>query len=323
MTPKKKVLICGASGFIGRNIFNRFIQNPDFEVYGTYFKSTPSPLLLQHSKSRLLQADLTHHGDVQRVIQGMDVVIQAAATTSGANDIVNKPYYHVTDNAVMNSFIFRACFEHKVKQVVFFSCTVMYSEQTKPVRESDFEYEIIDPYFGIGWTKVYIEKMCEFYSKIGPTRYTAIRHSNIYGPYDKFDLERSHVFGATLAKVMKAEEGKSIKVWGTGEEKRDLLHVSDLVRLLEAVIDIQDSPFELFNVGSGNQISIGDLVEKIIKSSGKKLKIAYDSSKPTIKTNISLDSAKARKFFNWSPRISLEEGIKETIEWYKASMFHL
>lgn len=162
--------------------------------------------------------------------------------------------------------------------------------------------------------------MCKFFSRQGRTKHSVLRQSNIYGPHDKFDLERSHVFGATLTKVMKAKDGDSIKVWGTGEEKRDLLYISDLVKLIEEVIDKQDSTFELFNVGFGAMISVGELVEKVIKFSGKRLKIEYDQSKPTIKINLALDSTKARNFFDWSPKISLEEGIKKTIRWYKKNI---
>src|SRR3989338_6039011 len=187
----------------------------------------------------MIKADLTDKDDVNNAVKGMDLLIQAAATTSGAKDIVTKPYYHVTDNAIMNSLIFRAAFEYNLSHVLFFSCTVMYRSSDRPVKETDFDAnkDIFPKYFGVGWTKVYIEKMCEFYSKIGKTKFTAARHSNIYGPYDKFDLEKSHVFAATMAKVMAANDGDKITVWGTGEEKRDLLHVSDLLHFVELVLD--------------------------------------------------------------------------------------
>ncbi len=194
-------------------------------------------------------------------------MIQAPATTSGAKDIVTKPYIHVADNAVMNSLLFRSAHDHGVEQVIFFSCTVMYPEKEKPVREEDFNYEISPKYFGVGWTKVYLEKMCEFYSSIGNTKYTAIRHSNIYGPHDKYDLEKSHVFGATVTKVMTAKDGR-ITVWGEGTEERDLLYVEDLVRFVGLVMARQKNKFDLVNVGLGKSVSVTELVQKIIQHSG-------------------------------------------------------
>lgn len=314
---KKKILICGSTGFIGKNLAKCFAEKDEYEVYGTYLNSNP----FENSKVKFVKADLTNNEDVHKVVEGMDVIIQAAATTSGAKDIVTKPYYHVTDNAVMNSLIFRAAFEQKISNVVFFSCTVMYSSSDRPLKETDFDanQELYHSYFGIGWTKVYIEKMSEFYSRIGNAKYTVIRHSNIYGPHDKFDLERSHVFGATMTKVMTTNNGK-IVVWGTGEEERDLLYISDLVAFVELVVAKQKSKYELYNVGCGSSVSVNDLIKKIIIHSGRDIRIEHDLSKPHLKTKLCLDTMKAKKSLGWIPKVSLDEGIQKTMEWYTANI---
>jgi len=316
---KAKVLVCGATGFIGRNLIERLSARDDMEVYGTYFKTQPIGSITHGDKVSFANVDLTNADQVNRVIEGKDIVIQAAAVTSGARDIVTKPYIHVTDNAVMNSLIFRACYESKVDHVVFFSCSTMYPNQEIPVKEEDFDYRIIDKYFGVGWTKVYIEKMCEFYPRISNTKYTAIRHSNIYGPHDKYDLERSHVFGATVTKVMNAKDGKVV-VWGDGSEERDLLYVSDLVDFVERVLEYQEAPFELINVGYGSSVSIKHLVERIIEISGIELTIEFDTTKPTIKFSVTMDIEKARKRYGWEPKVSLEDGIRKTLSWYRENV---
>lgn len=315
---KRKILVSGATGFIGRNVIESLAKKDDFEVYGTYLNSEP----VDNPRIKMMRADLRNKDDVNRTIQGMDIIIQAAATTTGAKDVITRPYHHVTDNAVMNSLIFRAAHEHNVSHVVFFSCTTMYQSSDVAVKETDFDanQEIYPSYFGVGWTKVYIEKMCEFYARLGNTKFTVIRHSNIYGPYDKFDLERSHVFGATMTKVMTAAGGSKIVVWGDGSEERDLLYVSDLVNFVELVIDKQESKFELYNVGYGSFVSVNNLVKKIITSSNKDLKMEYDLTKPHIKTKLCLDTTKARNSLGWFPKVSLDEGIQETMNWYKANI---
>lgn len=307
----KKVLICGASGFIGRNIAERLSKRDDIELYGTYYETKPE--IKDISLSRV---DLTREEEVNQIVKGKDIIIQAAAVTSGSKDIVNKPYLHVTDNAIMNSLIFKACFDYRVKHVVFFSCTVMYPSKSSPVKEEDFNSEITDKYFGVGWTKVYLEKMCEFYSRISDTKYTAVRHTNIYGPFDKYDLDKSHFLGATITKVLTTKEDE-IVVWGDGSEERDLLYVSDLVDLIEIVLEKQKDPFELINIGLGKAYSVKDVVEKIIKISGKNIKIKFDNSKPTIKFNLTVNTDRASKKYDWNPKISLEEGIRKTISWYR------
>jgi nucleoside-diphosphate-sugar epimerase len=313
---KQKILICGATGFIGRNILESYAVNPNYEVHATHF-NRPSFAIDNVTWHRI---DLRDSNEVNELVKEIDIIIQAAATTSGAKDIVTKPYIHVTDNAVMNSYLFRSAFEHKVKHVIFFSCTVMYQSSIKPLKESDFDANkpLHPRYFGIGNTKLYIEKMCEFYASIGETKFTAIRHSNIYGPYDKFDLERSHFFGATITKVMIAHD--KILVWGTGEEERDVLYIKDLINFIEKAIENQEEKYRLYNCGYGEASPVIEIIKKIISASGKDLKIEHDLTQPTIKTSLSLDCSLAKKELGWEREKSLEDGIKMTIDWWNKNV---
>jgi GDP-L-fucose synthase len=251
-------------------------------------------------------------------VQGMDIVIHAAAITSGAKDIVNNPHFHIADTAVMNSLVLRAAFEAGVRHIVVFSCAIIYPTSDKLLSERDFDpgVELYPHYFGAGWGKIYLEKMCEFYARLGRNRFTVLRHSNNYGPYDKFDLEKSHVFGATMTKVMAASDGK-ITIWGDGNEERDLLYVSDLVRAVELAIERQQADFNLFNIGMGSTVTVNDLVRKVIACSGRELEISYDRSKIGLKARFCLDCAKARESLGWQPKVSLDEGIRKTMDWYK------
>jgi len=316
---KSKLLICGGTGFIGRNLCEYFSRDPSFEVFATCRKPEDVPDEERSLPVEWVTADLTIKEDVKQAVAGMDTVIQAAATTSGAKDIVHQPYLHVTDNVVMNAFLFRACHEAEVRQVIFFSCTTMYQSQEEPVKEEDFRGEMLDKYFGGGWTKVYNEKMCEFYAGLGKTRYIAIRHSNIYGPHDKFDLEKSHVFGATMTKVMTATNGK-IVVWGDGSDERDLLYIDDLITFVALVIQEQDQPFVLLNLGSGESVSVRDLVDRIIRHSGRDLTIEYDLTKPSIGFKLSLNIDRAKSLFGWAPETTLDKGIQKTLDWYRRNL---
>ena len=141
----------------------------------------------------------------------------------------------------------------------------------------------------------------------------------MYGPHDKYDLEKSHMFGATITKVMTSKDGK-INVWGTGEEARDLLYVLDLIKFVDAAITKQNTPFELFNVGLGKATQVKEVVKKIISHSGKNLKMVHDLSKPTIPTSLFLDCTKAKEILNWEPETDLDEGIIKTLKWYKENI---
>lgn len=309
-----RIVICGATGFIGRNLVAHFSGKPEYDIVAV---SNRRPRYEQ-SGIRWVEADLRDAGAADRLLEDADIVIQAAATTSGAKDITSKPFIHVTDNAVMNSVLLRSAYEHGVRHLVFFSCTVMYPSSSVPVKEDGFTGEISPKYFGVGWTKVYIEKMCEFYAGLGRTKHTVIRHSNIYGPHDKFDLERSHVFGATVTKAMQAD--KSLTIWGTGEERRDLLHVDDLMRFVSLAIERQPGAFGLYNCGLGTSISVRRLVEQVVHASGKRLKLDHDLSMPSIPFDLTLDCAKARGELGWEPKIALEEGIGRTVQWWRENV---
>lgn len=309
---KRRILICGATGFIGRNLVEALALRDDFEVHAVHFTRPPYDV----PGVRWSRADLRNPDDVARVMTGVDVAVHAAAVTSGSKQVIARPHIHVTDNAVMTALLLRAAYDLEVGHFLFTSCSVMYPSRERPWREEEFDISApLHPrYFGAAWTKLYAERMCEFYAAQGRTRHTIIRHSNIYGPYDKFDLENSHVFGATVTKVLSAADGR-VTVWGDGREARDLLHVDDLAAFVLRAIDRQTTPVELLNVGSGAATPVRDLVARIIAASGRDLEIVYDPAGPSIPASLSLDCGLAAERFGWRPQISLDEGIRRTLDW--------
>src|SRR5438105_11892825 len=312
----QRVLVCGATGFIGRNLVEALARRADLEVHAVRFTRPAYDLagVIWH------QADLRNAAAVGALLRGFDAVIQAAATTSGSRDIVATPYIHVTDNAVMNSLLLRGCFDAKVRHFVFFSCSVMYQPREKPWREEEWDasLEMHVNYFGSGWTKLYIEKICEFFSRLGVTKHTVIRHTNVFGPHDKFDLEKSHMFGASVTKAMTSKTG-TVTVWGTGEEARDLLYVDDLVRFVELAIDRQSSPYEMLHASAGHEFQFKDVVNRIVRATGRELHIVHDLSGPTIRTSFALDSRRAKQVLDWEPKVSFDDGVRRTVDWWRAT----
>ena len=233
---KKKILILGASGFIGFNCLLHFANSKKykkFNIVGTYLKNKPKKI----KGVKFIKLDLTDKNMSHSIFKNTQILVQAAACTTGAKDIVNKPFMHVNDNVIMNSFVTKYSHKYKIPRVIIFSCTVMYKSSYKPLREIDFDPkdQMYEKYFGAGWMKVFVEKMSEFYSRFKLTKFTLIRHSNVYGPFDKFDLQKSHVFGATINKVANTKES-FLTVWGDGKEKRNFIHISDLVSFIDLVL---------------------------------------------------------------------------------------
>ena len=307
----KKVLICGASGFIGRNLFEHLSKKSDLDVYGTYLTK-----IFQES-DKLFRADLTNREWARIVTRGMDFVINAAAATDGSGAVASNPDKYITDNIRINMNLIEGAHINHVSHFTFLSCSVVYpANNAELVKEVDVDINKIHPkYAGAKLVKLHGEDLCSFYASLGRTRYTVVRHSNIYGQYDKFDTARGHVFAAMVTKIMTAADNETVTVWGEGREKRDFLHVSDLIRFFELILN-HGNCYDVLNVGSGKVLSVRELVNKINSISGRNLPIHYEASRSSIDTNIILDTTKAREAFGWQPHIDIDEGIRQTIDWY-------
>lgn len=313
----KRMLILGGNGFIGSNLADSFINK--YEVFATHHIN----FNYNNDRVHYINVDLMNKVEVQSLFFKVqpDIVLHAAAVTTGSKDVIEKPYLHVTDNTIINALVFEACHISKVKHCIFFSCTVMYQSKDAPQSEQDWKIsdELLKPYFGVANMKIYAERLCEFFSRLGITKYTAIRHSNVFGPRDKFDLDKCHVLPAMVRKVLEASN--EIEIWGTGEAKRDLIYIDDLIDFVDKCIQLQTNPFELFNCGCGKAYSINEIIgtiQSIVKkeSSNKKYRI----DKPNIPTTLILNCEKANKILGWSPNTRFTDGIRKTIEWYQNSL---
>ena len=149
---------------------------------------------------------------------------------------------------------------------------------------------------------------------------TVIHHSNVFGPHDKFDLERSHVLGSTIRKVIDANEGDDINVWGSGRARRDFIFINDLISFIEKAYFNQPEDFGLYNCGMGYSLSINELVEKIISISEKNLTLKNDLSKPDIPTSLSLDCKKPKQSLNGKTLQILCMHLRKLIDGHKRNM---
>lgn len=312
-----KILILGGSrGFIGSNLVNYFAD--ECEVFATYNANGGEKGL--NDKCAYLPVDLTLKASVESLFLKVqpDIVINAAARTTGSKDVIERPFLHVTNNSIINSLVFEACHVHKVKHCLFFSCSVMFKPKNSPQKESDWNagQEIYSSYFGVGNMKVFSERLCEFYSRLNVCKYTVIRLSNVFGPGDKFDFDKCHMMPALIRRVFEATE--FLEVWGSGLACRDLIYIDDVVDLVSKVIEKQTGKYELFNCGVGIARSIESVIQSIKNVANKQdLKLVFDSTKPDIPTTVVLDWSKAKDILDWAPKTPFEEGIAKTLNYYK------
>lgn len=313
---KQKVIILGSSGFLGSNIAKALIKFKKFSVHGTYFKTKP-----KIKGIKLIKVDLTKEKNVEKILKGKDIVIHAAAVTSGSKEVATNPIKFVSDNVIMNSLVCKYSTINKVKKVILLSCSIVYATHGSKkvyVKENDLDLSknVNQKYFGFAWIKIYLEKMAEFYANFKQTKFIILRHSNIYGPNDKFDPLKSHVLASLILKSMDKKR-KVIEILGKGNESRDLLYISDFVDALKKIISKNLSFFKVYNVGSGKLYNINQLALFVKNISQSKKKIVNNNKYSNINTNIALDCKRIEKEINWKCQTEIKLGIEKTIKWYR------
>lgn len=310
----QKVLVAGGNGLIGSHTIQELLQR-GAQVRATIHSKEP---VIKDDRIEYIQADLTQREDCVRVVQDMDSVILCAANTSGAAVMATNPIAHITANLAINSQVLEAACLAGVSRLLFVSSTTVYPAVTYPVKEEEgFTGEPHPSYFAVGWMKRYIEKLAEFYYQRYGLKIALIRPTNIYGPYDKFDFETSHVLPALIRRAV--EKQNPFEVWGDGTAVRDFMYVSDLVEALLLTLE-NYAECQPLNIGSGQPVTIKESVELILKLTGNQAPAIYDASKPTTIPFRVVDLTKAETILGFKPKVSLEEGLSKTINWYRSTL---
>jgi GDP-L-fucose synthase len=310
MYSGSSVLVTGAAGFLGTNFILNLLDR-EAKVFATYHRSEPQ---ICDSKVSFSEADLTHYEDCLRVVSGKDFVVMCAGVTGGARLLESNQTAMAIQNLIMNTYTLQAAFEARVKRVLFFSGGTVYPLCQEACEEKDSTFNFYDKYFAEGWSKRFSEVLAEILQRDDRygTEVVVIRPGNIYGPYDNFSLDKGHVIPALIEKCLSAKS--FLDVWGSGDELRDFIYIDDFVK--GALLAFRDMPaFEPLNIASGRVVSIREVAEKIIKLTGRSIKIRLDGSQPTMIPRQAFDVSKAELLLGFEATTSLEEGLSRTIQW--------
>ncbi|MFH0753220.1 MAG: NAD-dependent epimerase/dehydratase family protein [Candidatus Omnitrophota bacterium] len=311
----KKILVTGATGLVGINLLKKLIGT-GADIRAVYHSRKP---VVRHRAISYIKGDLTRRVDCDKAVAGMDFVFHCAANTSGAAVVVKTPLVHVTPNILMNAQLLEAAWLAGVKKFLWLSSTTGYPVTgMRPVREDEiFNGEPYEKYYFVGWMKRYTEVLCRIYGEKvrNPMTTIVLRPTNIYGPHDDFRFETSHMMAALIRKV--AERQKPVEVWGDGEDVRDLIYVDDFVdAMLVAMSKVKS--YAVFNIGLGKAYKVKDILKKIIKIDGfKEGVMKLDPSKPTMIPKRRVDLQRMKKVLGFNPAVSIEEGIRKTLAWYR------
>jgi UDP-glucose 4-epimerase len=299
-------LITGGAGFIGSNLAGelgalgyqvRVLDNLQ-SGYRCNLDLLPGAIFIE--------GDVRHADDVERAMDGVATVYHLAASVGNQRSIEN-PIDDAQTNVIGTLTVLEAMRRARVRKIVVSSSAGIFGElKTLPIRE-DHPVEPDSPY---GCTKLCEEKLCLAYAKLYDIEAVCLRYFNVYGPNQRFDAY-GNVIPIFAFKMLR---GETLTIFGDGEQTRDFVNVHDVVQAnLKAAAAVGLSG--AFNIGSGTRITINQLVELLAEASGIRPKVEHGPPRPGDVRHSLADISAARAAFGYEPAVTLQDGLKEYMEW--------
>jgi GDP-L-fucose synthase len=313
MYEGKKVLVTGGTGLIGSHLIELLVDcGADVR---TVVHSRVPPIKMENVE--IVRGDLTKWEACVEAVKDVEFVFHLAAFVGGVGRNIAHPAGMFTPNVLMNTQMLEAARLEGVERYLYTSSACIYP--------GDLEYFVEDRGWdgppapsnaSYGWVKRMGELQAQAYYEEYGMKIAIVRPTNAYGPRDNFDLETSHVIPALIRKAV--ERWDPFVIWGTGEATRDFIHARDVARGMLLALE-RYAVADPVNLATGRSIKIKDLARLILRLAGyENARVVFDRSSPTGQLVRRVSTAKAREKIGFVAQISLEEGLKETINWYKA-----
>jgi nucleoside-diphosphate-sugar epimerase len=310
-----KVYVAGHRGMVGRAIIRRLQAQGVRTVTCTH-----------------AELDLTDQAAVRAFLQSErpDTVILAAAKVGGIHANNTYPADFIYENLMIEANVIHQSFAAGVQRLLFLGSSCIYPRAVaQPMAENALLTGILEPTnepYAIA--KIAGIKLCESYNRQHGTDYRSVMPTNPYGPGDNFHPANSHVMPAMMRRFHEAVQAgrDEVVVWGTGNPRREFLHVDDMAEASLFVMNLDRATYEAntqpmlshINVGSGKDVSIGELAAMLAEVTGFKGRLVFDRSKPDGTPRKLMDVSRLAAM-GWAARIDLIEGIGETYDWFRAN----
>ena len=281
----KTVAVAGGSGFIGTHYINKLLEYGANVVTHTHVR----PLQINDNRIKVIEClDLEKLEDCYKLVDGADYVVHAGGRICHPASVPTDIQVS-TQNIKVTGNLLEASHKSSVKGFLDLNSSTGYPDIREPLKE-------------------------EHVSRFSEMKIALARGTAIYGPNDNFDLKTCHVVPALIKRVLTGED--PFEVWGSPDVVRDFLYVEDVVRAGLLVLEKGNS-MDPYNVGSGEAITIGDIVNAILKATGKTPEVFYDASKPTTIPFRMVSTEKLENELGFQKQYTFEQGIAETVKWYK------
>jgi nucleoside-diphosphate-sugar epimerase len=314
-----RTLVTGGAGFIGSHLVDELVRKgAEVRVVDNLSRGKLENLEQCRDKIEFVKGDLTEKDIAESVLKDIDFCFHLAAVVGGVEYMASHPAEFLK-TMLMNYNIIEACRKIDVERLLYTSSACAYpvhlqeSVDQAPLKEEDALKYGAMPDSDYGWAKLLGEVQCQSYHRAYGMKISIVRPFNPYGPRESFDPKDSHVIPSLIRKAVFREH--PFVVWGSGQQIRAFTYISDIVEGI--ILGIEKVPdADPVNLGSSEYTTIRELAELILKLTNYNTNIVWDKTKPEgVKVRRS-DMSKAFRLLGWEPKISLEEGVKKTIDWY-------
>ncbi|MFA6318255.1 MAG: NAD-dependent epimerase/dehydratase family protein [Elusimicrobiota bacterium] len=318
----RAVLVTGGAGFAGSHVVEELLRRDSLvrvTVADDLSSGRRENLRSVYKKVRFVRGDLRDLESAVTACRGQSVVLHLAARVWGVDYNQKHPASMFRDNLLLASQVLEAARLCEAERLLMTSSVCVYPREASiPTPESEGFQGVPEPTNeGYGWAKRMAEFLARAYHKEYGLKVAIVRPANAYGPRDHFESEHSHVITALIRRAAAGES--PLKVWGDGSQTRSFLYVEDFAR---GLVDAAERHAECdpVNLGACEEVPIRSLAETIVRLVGSKAGLEFLPDQPTGQLRRSPDTSKAKAVLGFTPKVPLEEGLKKTIEWYKARM---
>ena len=313
----KKILVTGGAGFIGSHLVEKLLSEEALvKVADKRPKENAHKLGSRIEDIDYFTSDLMTLPECERACEDVDVVVNLAAKVGGVKYNMTHQGTMFTENSLINTNMLEAARRKGVDRFLCVSSACVYTRDCSiPTPEEEgFVREPEPTNRGYGWAKRIAEVQAKAYAEEYGMKIAIVRPYNAYGPRDHFNTETGHVIAALIKKVF--DGMNPLVVWGDGTQTRCFVYVSDTVNGMLLATE-KYAVADPLNIGTDEEVRIKDLAEMIVKLSGVKTKIVFDTTKPAGQPRRKADTKKAREKIGYKAEVPLKEGLKKTIGWYK------
>lgn len=317
----KKVLVTGGAGFIGSHVVEKLVaREATVSIMDNLISGSLDNVAKVKNEVKFINGNCASLEEAEKACVGQDIVMNLAAKVGGIEYNRMHQATMFRDNLPIETTMIEAARRALVGRFLVISSACVYPHDCSiPTPESEGFLDEPEPTNeGYGWAKRMGEKIGEYYTKEFGMKVGIVRPYNCYGPRDHFEPGKSHVIPALIKRVF---DGKNpVKVWGSGNQTRAFLYVEDLAEGMILAIEKYPRP-DPINLGTDEEISIKDLIEKIVRISKMHTKVEFDTSKPDGSPRRNSDNKKAIEEIDFRAKVDLDTGLKKTIEWYISNDF--